>query len=31
MNTANIIKTLKEYNRFDDFIKNLKDYKKKII
>lgn len=31
MNTANIIKTLKEYNKFDVFIKNLKDYKKKII
>ena len=31
MNTDNIIKTLKEYNKFDYFIKNLKDYKKKII
>jgi len=31
MNTANIIKTLKEYNKFDVFIQNLKDYKKKII
>jgi DNA polymerase/3'-5' exonuclease PolX len=31
MNTVNIIKTLREYNKFDVFIKNLKDYKKKII
>jgi DNA polymerase beta len=31
MNTDNIIKTLGEYNKYDLFIKNLKDYKKKII